>query len=163
MKQSIVNVVAVALLISFGSVRTADAQVGTTWVDPATGNVTLDMTGAGDVSGWGIFSAGGIFTGDAANIDPGVSFVNTDTNSEVSTGLISLNNGTNDLGNIIGAAYQGQSPSYYEGDITGKFFLNGVQGEFAMGVQVVPEPSSIVLAVFGLVSLALCGWRRRKA
>ena len=141
---------------------TSGHDIMTATIDPATGDVTLDASNAaGTVSGWGIFSASGIFNGDAANIDPGVSFVNTDTNSEVSTGLISLT-GTNDLGNIIGASHRGQSSGFYDGDITGKFFLDGVQGEFALGIQVIPEPSSLLLAALGLVSLAGYGWRRRR-
>ena len=79
----------------------------TATIDPATGNITLDASSAvGVVSGLGIFSAGSIFNGDSANIDPGVDFVNTDEDFEVSTGLISLT-GTNDLGNIIGEQYRG--------------------------------------------------------
>jgi len=29
-------------------------------------------------------------------------------------------------------------------------------------LNVIPEPSSLVLAVFGLLGLAVAGWRRRK-
>ena len=68
----------------------------TATVDPATGNVTINANG-NPVNGWAVRSAGGIFTGDAANIDPGFPTFDTDTDNEVSTGFISLT-GTNDLG-----------------------------------------------------------------
>ena len=87
--------------------------------------------------------------------------MNTDTDYEISTGLISLT-GTNDLGNVIGEQYRNQPVDFYSSDITGKFFLDGVQGEFALGIQVIPEPSSLLLAALGLVSLAGYGWRRRR-
>ena len=87
--------------------------------------------------------------------------MNTDTDYEISTGLISLT-GTNDLGNVIGEQYRNQPVDFYSSDITGKFFLDGVQGKFVLDIQVIPEPSSLMLAAFGLVSLAACGWCRRR-
>ncbi len=87
-------------------------------------------------------------------------FLNTDSDTEVSTGFISLT-GTNDLGNIIGQEDLNQPVDFYNGDLSGIFFLDGTQGQFAMNIQVIPEPSSLMLAALGLVSLAGYGWRRR--
>ena len=135
-----------------------------TWIDPATGNVMLDASAAGsageDVNGWKILSAGGIFTGDPPTIAPSV--FNTDKDTEVSTGFIALS-GVQELGNIIGQEYLNQSVGFYADDISGIFTMDGQQGNFALDIQVIPEPSSLMLAALGLVSLAGYGWRRRRA
>ena len=168
MKKLVASVVVASLVSSMLGVARATIyrprpldDVMTGWINADTGNVLID-TGGLNVSGWGVFSTGGIFTGDPANIDVRHPILTTDNDFEVSTGFVDFN-GFDDLGNIIGEQYRNQPIDFYAQDISGHFTAPGEQGLFNMSFHVNPEPSSFLLAALGLIGLLAYAWRHRRA
>ncbi len=128
---------------------------------------TEDLT----LNGFVLRSAQGMFTGDSPNLVPegsvsGFWFVE-DTDHSISGNMGATILGDHVLGRVIGDEWVIIDP-YAKGeinpydDLTFTYTIAGQPGTYSGNLIVVPEPSTVVMLLAGLLGLALTARRRRR-
>ena len=127
---------------------------------PETGRMFIDANGL-PVTGYIISSQAGVFDGPNDPLSAVPSLFRTDDDYQISNQFLSTPfHGVADLGaGLLGTADNVNLPS----DISITYTVEGVAGIFSSQLKVVPEPSTFMLAAFGLVALGACARRRRVA
>jgi len=130
----------------------ADGQTSVTY-DPSTGEVGVDAPAGTELTSINIDSAGGIFTGAAAQ-SLGGSFDN-DADANIFKATFGGSFGSLSFGNV---AQTGLSEDFVAGDLTVVGSLAGGGDLGAVDLIYVPEPASMAMLIFG--TLMFCCRRR---
>jgi hypothetical protein len=131
-----------------------DGQTSVSY-NPTTGEVAVDAPAGTELTSINIDSAGGIFTGEAA-MNLGGSFDN-DADNNVFKATFGGSFGSLSFGNV---AQTGLSEEFVLGDLTVVGSLSGGGDLGNVDLIYVPEPSSVVLALFAVAGM-LATRRRR--
>ena len=121
--------------------------------DTATGELSVDAPNGVELTSINIDSAAGIFTGDPAQ-NLGGSFDN-DTDHNIFKATFGSSFGSLSFGNVVQA---GLYPGFVANDLTVVGSLAGGGGLGDVDCFCLPEPSSLLLALLGIVGLL--HWRR---
>jgi hypothetical protein len=115
-------------------------------------------TDAATINGYVIRSTAGIFTGALAN---NLGFFTEDTDTRISGNMGFTLTGEHLLGPVIGLEWHNPAVDPYE-DLTLTYTSPGMPGTFLGNLIVVPipEPSTAVMLLGGLVGLSLSRYRR---
>ena len=120
--------------------------------DPRTGELSVDAPAGTELTSINIDSATGVFTGDAAG-ELGGSFDN-DRDTNIFKATFGSSFGSVSFGNV---AQTGLSKEFLLGDLTVVGSLAGGGGLGNVDLIYVPEPSTLVLLMIGLLGLHLGG------
>ena len=126
-----------------------DAQTSIMY-DPATGEMAVDAPAGTELTSINIDSAGGIFTGAAAE-NLGGSFDN-DADNNIFKATFGASFGSLSFGNV---AQSSLSEDFLLGDLTAVGSLAGGGDLGDVDLIYVPEPAAIVLLVVGMIGWAI--------
>ena len=124
--------------------------------DPASGQLSVDAPSGTELTSINIDSAGGVFTGAAAE-NLGGSFDN-DADNNIFKATFGSSFGSLSFGNV---AQAGLSEDFLVNDLTVVGSLAGGGDLGNVDLIYVPEPTSALLFVVGLLSFVVHGWRQR--
>jgi len=131
-------------------------------VNSETGEVTVDLAGH-TVSAIIIESASEIFNGSEPEWDTTSQFPSTLPGELGNVLFTSTASGVDELGAVISAEFLGRDKEFYLQDLDLNILIASEGGALTKGnVIVVPEPSTLLLAAFGMMGAVACIYRRKR-